>query len=226
MKFLDEWLLRMFLVLCAIALTSGLLWPVFSKERMLWTWDFGAGVITLVATLVGVLAAFSLERALGRQMETERFAAELDAARGELAALVTSARRIRIQIENRQAMIEEFQAPSIVIALLQSSRFRLRASYSLVVCTTTIPSLADSLNVKIRECRKAPTAVNVSLMRAELSVVEKAAELVAEAIDDELRKVGIAAKVTQEERQQIANFRETLRATREAGLGQQGQGRS
>src|SRR5262245_38519591 len=151
MKFLDEWLLRTFLVLCGITLVVGLLWPAFSKEKMLWTWDFGAGVITLVATLVGVLAAFSLDRALSRQIETERYAAELDAARGELATLVTSAKRIRIQIENRQAMIEEFQAPVMVSALLQSSRFRLRASYGLVVCTTTIPSLADSLNVKIRE---------------------------------------------------------------------------
>ena len=123
-------------------------------------------------------------------------------------------------------MIEEFQAPATVSALLQSSRFRLRASYGLVVCTTTIPSLAESLNAKIRECRKAPTKVNILLMTAELSVVKKAAELVAEAIDDELRKVGIGAKITEEERQQIADFRETLRATREAGLGQEGQGRS
>jgi hypothetical protein len=87
-----------------------------------------------------------------------------------------------------------------------------------VISATTIQALVDSVNVKLSECRKAPTAVNVPLMTAEIAVVAKAAELVAQGIDAEMRSVGMGAQITAEERQQITAFRETLKATRDAEL--------
>ena len=71
-------------MICGTALVTGLLWPLFAIGTFISSWDLGAGVITLVATLVGVFAAFSLERAVQRRRDIELYATELDAARFEL----------------------------------------------------------------------------------------------------------------------------------------------
>ena len=123
-------------------------------------------------------------------------------------------------------MIDELQTPLILNALLQSIRFRSRASYSAVFAATTISPLIDSMNVKIRDVSNKlgevvpeevvdASKVAVSIVVGEVRVVEKAVELTLMMIQEELAKLNIGMLVTKEDHDRIQEFQERLQAARD-----------
>jgi hypothetical protein len=205
-------------VLWVLSIASGVLAinifvTVTRPEPFKAEWDLGEGVVNLVGTLLGVLAAFALEDRIRRRGQRERYAEALQTCGLELAGLLVTCRRIQSQFSPDTYLIDDLNRPAAIAMLLQSPGLHQYGTYVLRAALTSLAPSIDAVRPRIEICRQ-PTRRVEDLTRGAAATGQliRLLRFVVARIEAELRRLGVDTTVRAEDRAAMEELRGVLRS--------------
>jgi hypothetical protein len=165
---------------------------------------------TLIATLLGVLTAFAIDRRREDRREMQLYGAELNAAVYDLASLRIACQHIRDQLVGGQATLDYLNKLSGIVALNQSPRFRREGSYLLKTSVAAILASIDATAPYIDSYRSAPFGKDRTVLTNSLDRLIKAINFTAERLLSSATALGFHSTVTDDERQEVQKFRNII----------------
>lgn len=205
--------MRVIATIAGVVMLAVTLWAGFLAPRARWTWDLGQGLISLTATLLGVLIAFALNGWIERRRSREEYAQELDACFYELSSLLTICDRLAKQVGNGDYVIDELNRPSAIAALVQNPRLREYGSYPLTLALTSIRPSVDTIRPLLEICRtpqRRPGQMTDAVAR--VVRLKRLVEFTQVRIEEDVKRLGFGTVISAEERALVERLKDILRA--------------
>jgi len=172
--------------------------------------------VNLIATLVGVLLAFQLDRWWERRMSKKTYAEQLNSCKYDLGLLISTCTTISGQVSSGVAPVLEIDAPALR-ALLVSPLLQKYGPHGLIMALTTLSSVGITPVSNIVEQHRQLSVTGSALTTAQqldiiprVEKLKKLAKYVQELIEKELGRLGVAITETEEDKKALKDLSDIL----------------
>jgi hypothetical protein len=173
-------------------------------------------LVTLIGTLIGVLAAFRLDRAWEHRQSKQRYGQYLDACRYDLANLHGICMAIKQQVSTSSTIMLKIQAP-VVDALLRDPILHEYGSHAFVVALrSTSGFIATTKNIMnhyrlTAAAGRSLTPTGVADTQGRMGQLVRVIEYVQGLVDTELKALKLGVVTTKEDEEILVKLRKILR---------------
>lgn len=200
-------LVRVVLGLVAAALLGALLFPFLRTADLSKLRD---PLLGFVATMLGVLAAFALDRFWEGRTLTLRYAQHLDGSNYDLANLHAICGRVIDQLAPQTVPVVQFDAPA-VRSMLESHLFVERAGHGLLAVFVSLRTFIDAHRAALDDFRqRGGQAAMVEPLRQRTLDLRELISFAQNLLDEEKKRIGFATVQTPRDRERLDRLHAVL----------------